>query len=108
MVESEVGAGGSSGGPKWWEITEITNVGGIKLLSQPGTEDRRKEAKHAVRNRKVYYMVESPEGSPERDREAITIQTGLSPLLQKVNLKRKYEEESESEGEYIGEHRVER
>lgn len=53
-------------------------------------------------------MVESPEGSPERDRKAITIQTGLSPLLYKVNLKRKYEDESESDDEDTWENRVKR
>lgn len=49
--------------------------------------------------RRSYYMVETPEDSPGKDQEIITIQTGLSPLLQKVNLKRKHDEKTESEEE---------
>lgn len=53
-------------------------------------------------------MVESPEGSPERDRGAMIIQTGLSPLMQKVRLKRKHEDQIESEEEEGGEHGLKR
>lgn len=53
-------------------------------------------------------MVESLEGSPERDRGAITIQTGLIPMMLKVRLKRKHEDDTDSEEEKEGEHRIKR
>lgn len=47
--------------------------------------------------RRNYYIVESPEASPGGSREPIPTQTGLSPMMQKVNLKWKFDEETESE-----------
>lgn len=42
-------------------------------------------------------MVESPDDSPGKDNGILMLQTGLSLLLQKVNLKRKHDEDTESE-----------
>lgn len=44
------------------------------------------------------YIIEPPD-SPSESGSLITLPTGLSPLMQKVNLKRKFEDESDSEKE---------
>lgn len=71
------------------------------------------EGEHELGNRKIKkekqemrssYTVESPTESPERER-AIIIHTGLSPLIKKVNLKRKYEEEIEYDSEELAQAR---
>lgn len=86
-----------------WTITEVTNDNGINTSSPTEPIEKRKGPTYTIRNRRVVYMVESPEGSPEMDRGAMIIQTGLSPLMQKVRLKRKHEDHSEPEGEEEGE-----
>lgn len=88
MVHPEVGKDTSSGEPSGWTITEITNESSMKTTSPKGSAEKQRDLICTIRNRKVFYMVESSEGSPERDRGAITIQTGLSLMMQKMRLKR--------------------
>lgn len=52
--------------------------------------------------------MESPEETLEKEHVIIMIQTRLSPLSQKVNLKRKYEEETQLEDEEMDVMRVKR
>lgn len=84
-----------------------------EIITQEGSNRRWKENEDNRRNKEEeqrkrdsekeestrHYIVESPTESPEKERAIITVETGLSSLLQKVNLKREHEEEMESDVE---------
>lgn len=52
------------------------------------------------------YRVESPEYSPDKHRNNINVETGLSPLLVKMNLKRKHIEKIESDKDTVEERKT--
>lgn len=71
------------------EITEIEPVPGI------GKDIVMQLELHEVRVQEWNYIVEPPD-SPATSGEGTNMPTGLSPLIHKINLKRKYEEETET------------
>lgn len=52
------------------------------------------------------YRVESPEHSPDKHKNNISVETGLSPLLVKMNLKRKHIEKIESDKDTVEERKT--
>lgn len=85
------------GGTHNWQITEVPPDQGTPRSLHPGMLPRQSRLKRTPIKRRVYYTVESPDDSPERDRIIATAPTGLSPMMQKFNLKRKHEDGMDEE-----------
>lgn len=95
--------------PKIMEIRELEENTRIRTntVKMKESQGRRKESEMlGDQESKRNYIVESPTESPEKGRAEITMQSELSPLMQKVNLKRKYKMESESDIEEVGGRRM--
>lgn len=86
------------GGKQRWEIIEPNRDDTQTKVAPKEVKENRAKQTNGEKTRRSYYMVETPEDSPGKGQEIITIQTDMSPLLQKVNFKRKHDEDSESEG----------
>lgn len=87
------------GGYQKWEIVEIKDIDQERGntgsgLPQANWEGCKRHDKGGLG--RDYYLVESPVESPSKSNEIMMLQTGLSPLLQKVNMKSKHDEGSES------------
>lgn len=88
------------------ELEENTRIR-TNTVKMKESQGRRKESEMlGDQESKRNYIVESPTESPEKGRAEITMQSELSPLMQKVNLKRKYKMESESDIEEVGGRRM--
>lgn len=95
--------------PKIMEIRELEENTRIRTntVKMKESQGRRKESEMlGDQESKRNYIVESPTESPKKGRAEITMQSELSPLMQKVNLKRKYKMESESDIEEVGGRRM--
>lgn len=87
MVESSITRGMSKDQPK------LTGIGG--QAADPLKDTARESELHEVRVQAWEYIVEQPD-SPATSEDTSNIPTSLSPLIQKINLKRKHEENYES------------
>lgn len=79
------------------QIQEVDNTLGMIRGDQKGSRREGKQTSWGGSPSRGYYTVESPEDSPGKDSGILMLQTGLSPLLHNVNLKRKHDADTESE-----------
>lgn len=93
--------GGGQNKIAWGEYERERYIGPI-INELPGTDEPMREvaiSEEQTMDRICPYIVETPDSPTEAWGQIIAAPTGLSPLMMKVNLKRKYEEETDSETE---------